>query len=65
LLEFCSRDATTVRMIYIYIYMEKAGRNLLLHQPTFHMTEEPPPTKEVRNVIDHCHSRKNSHIYDK
>jgi hypothetical protein len=50
LLEFCSRDTTTVRITYTY-----GGGN---RKPVFtsaylpYDSDEPPPSKEVRDIID-------------
>jgi hypothetical protein len=39
--------------------MVETVRSVLLLLPTFHMiSDKPPPTKEVRDIIDYCHSRK-------
>jgi hypothetical protein len=27
------------------------------------MTDEPPPTKEVRDITDYCHSRCNANVH--
>jgi splicing factor 45 len=56
LLEFCSRDATTLRITYTY-----GGGNRELVVSSAHLpydSDEPPPSKEVKNIIDYCHSRK-------
>jgi splicing factor 45 len=56
LLEFCSRDATTVRITDTY---GEACKELIVasaHLP--YDSDEPPPTKEMRDNIDYCHSRK-------
>jgi hypothetical protein len=55
LLEFCSRDATTVRITYTY-----GGSNRELVVSSAYLpydSDEPPPSKEV-HIIDYCHSRK-------
>jgi hypothetical protein len=52
LLEFCSRDATTVRLTYTF-----GGGNRELVVTSAHLpydSDEPPPTKEVRDIIDYC-----------
>jgi hypothetical protein len=56
LLEFCSRDATTVRLTYTY-----GGGNRELVVTSAYLpydSDEPPPTKEVRDITDYCYSRK-------
>jgi hypothetical protein len=56
LLELCSRDATTVRITYTY-----RGRSEELIVASAYLpydSEEPPPTKEMRDIIDYCYSRK-------
>jgi hypothetical protein len=56
LLEFCTRDATTVRIIYAY----GGGCEELIvasaHLP--YDSDEPSPTKEVRDINDYCYNRK-------
>jgi hypothetical protein len=56
LLEFSSRDTTTVRIIYTY----GGGCKELIVASAYlpHDSDEPPPTKEVRDINDYCHSRK-------
>jgi hypothetical protein len=60
LLEFCSRDATTVRITYTYggVCEELIVASAYLPYDS----DEPPPTKEVRDIIEHCQSRKKQHI---
>jgi hypothetical protein len=55
-LELCSRDATTVRITYTY-----DGSSMELIDASASLpydSDEPTPTREVRNIIDNCHSRK-------
>jgi hypothetical protein len=55
LLEFCSRDATTVRITYTY-----GGGNRELVVTSAYLpydSDEPPPSKEVKDIIDYCYSR--------
>jgi hypothetical protein len=56
LLEFCSRDATTVRITYIY----GGGCEELIVASAYlpYDSDEPPPTKEVRDAIDYYYSWK-------
>jgi hypothetical protein len=56
LLEFCSRGATTVRIKYTY----GGGCEELIVVSAYlpYDSNEPPPTKEVRDIIDYCYSRK-------
>jgi hypothetical protein len=56
LLEFCPRDATTARIAYTY----GGGCRDFLVASTYlpYDSDEPPPTKEVRDITDSCHSRK-------
>jgi hypothetical protein len=56
LLEFSSRDATTVRITYTYggVCEELIVASAYLPYDS----DEPPPTKEVRDIIEHCQSRK-------
>jgi hypothetical protein len=44
--------------------VEKTARSLLLPQLTFHDSDEPPPTKELWDIIDYCHSRKKQLIIE-
>jgi hypothetical protein len=60
LLEFCSRDATTVRITYIYSGGCKELIVVTAYLP--YDSDEPPPTKEARDIIDYCHSRKKQFI---
>jgi hypothetical protein len=56
LLEFCSRDATTVRITYAY---GKVCEELIVASAYLPCdSDEPPPTKEMRDIIEHCQSRK-------
>jgi hypothetical protein len=56
LLELCSRDATTVRITYTY----RGGREELIVASAYlsYDSDEPPPIKEMRDIIDYCQSRK-------
>jgi hypothetical protein len=55
-LEFCSRDATTVRITYTH---GRDCKELIVASAYLpYDSDEPPPTKEVRDIIDYCHSRK-------
>jgi hypothetical protein len=56
LLEFCSRDTTTVRIIYTY----RGGRKELIVASAYlsYESDEPPPPKEMGDIIDYCYSRK-------
>jgi hypothetical protein len=56
LLEFWSRDTTTVRITYAYggIHEELIVTSANLPYDS----NEPPPNKEVRDIIEYCHSRK-------
>jgi hypothetical protein len=55
-LEFCSRNATTVRITHTYGSICKELIVASAYLP--YDSDEPPPTKEVRDIIDHCHSKK-------
>jgi hypothetical protein len=56
LLEFCSRDTTTVRMTYT----SDGGYKELIVTSAYLLydSDEPPPSKEVRDIVEHCQSRK-------
>jgi hypothetical protein len=56
LLEFCSRDTTTVRKTFAYdgIHEELIETSAYLQYDS----DEPPPNKRVRDIIENCHSRK-------
>jgi hypothetical protein len=56
LLEFCSRDAATVRITYTY----GGGCKELIIASAYLLydSDEPPPTNEVRHIINYCHSWK-------
>jgi splicing factor 45 len=56
LLEFCSRDTTTVRITYTC----GGGCKELIVASAYlpYDSDEPPPTKEERGIIEYCHSRK-------
>jgi hypothetical protein len=60
LLELCSRDATAARITYVY----RGGSRELIVASAYlpHNSDEPPPTKEMRDIIDYCYSRKPDHI---
>jgi hypothetical protein len=55
--EFCSRDATTVRITFTYggVCEELIVASAYLPYDS----DEPPPSNEVRDIIEHCQSRKN------
>jgi splicing factor 45 len=56
LLKFCSRDATTVRITYTY-----GGGNRELVVSSAYLpydSDEPPPSKEVTDIIDYCYRTK-------
>jgi hypothetical protein len=53
LLEFCSRDATTVRITYTYGGCCEELNVASAYFP--YDSDEPPPTKEVRDIINYCH----------
>jgi splicing factor 45 len=56
LLEFCCRDATTVRIIYT---CGGGNRELVVSSAYLpYDSDEPPLSKEVRDIIDYCYSRK-------
>jgi hypothetical protein len=56
LLEFCSRDTTTVRITYTH---GKVCEELIIASAYFpYDSDEPPPTKETKDITDHCQSRK-------
>jgi hypothetical protein len=56
LLEFCFRDATTVRITYAY----GAGNRELVVTSTHlpYDSDELPPSKEMKDIIDYCYGRK-------
>jgi hypothetical protein len=55
LLEFCSRDATTARITYTY---GGGIRELVISSAYLpYDSDEPPPSKEAKDIIDYCHSR--------
>jgi hypothetical protein len=55
LLEFCSRDATMVRITYT----SGGGKELVVSSAYLpYNSDEPTPSKEVKDIIDYCHSRK-------
>jgi hypothetical protein len=56
LLEFCSRDATSVRITYTY----RRGCEELIVASTYlpYDSDEPSPSKEMRDIIDYCQSKK-------
>jgi hypothetical protein len=54
LLELCSRDATTVRITYTY----RGSEELIVASAYLpYDSDEPPPTKEKRDIIDYCYSK--------
>jgi splicing factor 45 len=56
LLEFCSRDATTVRIIYTY---EEGNRELVVSSAYLpYDSDELPTSKEAKDIIHYCYSRK-------
>jgi hypothetical protein len=59
-LEYCSRDATTVRITYTYGGVCEELIIASAYLP--YDSDEPPPTKEVRDIIKHCQRRKMKHI---
>jgi hypothetical protein len=54
--ELCSRDTTTVRITYTYI--GGCEEQIVASAYLPYDSDEPPPTKEMRDVIDYCQSRK-------
>jgi hypothetical protein len=60
LLEFCSRDRTTVRIIHTYGRGCEELTVASAHLP--YDSDEPPPTKEVRDIINYCYSWKKQFI---
>jgi hypothetical protein len=56
LLRLCSRDTTTVRITYTY----RGGCKELTVASAYlpYDSDEPPITKEMRDIIDYCQSRK-------
>jgi hypothetical protein len=56
LLELCSRDATTLRITYTH----RGGCKELIVASAYLPcdSDEPPPTKKMRDIIDYCQSRK-------
>jgi hypothetical protein len=56
LLELCSTDLTAVRMTYTCAGSWEELIIASAHLP--YDSDEPPPTKELRDVIDYCGSRK-------
>jgi hypothetical protein len=56
LLEFSSRDTTTVRVTCTHGGSSKELIITSAYLP--YDSDEPPPTKEVRDTIHYCHSRK-------
>jgi hypothetical protein len=52
LLEVCSRDTTTVRMTYT---LDGGHEELVVTSPYLpYDSDEPPPSKEVRDIVEHC-----------
>jgi hypothetical protein len=61
LLEFCSWDTTSVRIIYTY---GEGNRELVVSSAYLpYDSDEPPPSKEVKGIIDYTHSRKKQLIF--
>jgi hypothetical protein len=58
LLEFCSRNATMVRIKYTY----RGGCEELIVASAYlpYASDKPPPSKEMREIIDYSQSRKNN-----
>jgi hypothetical protein len=55
LLEFCLRGTTTVKIKYTD---GRGCKELIVASAYFPSdSDEPPPTKEVRDIIDYCHGR--------
>jgi hypothetical protein len=57
-LEFCSWDATTVRVIYTYGGGYKELTVVSAYLP--HDTDEPPPTTEMRDITDYRQAGKST-----
>ncbi|PNF17226.1 hypothetical protein B7P43_G05220 [Cryptotermes secundus] len=56
LLELCSRDTTEVSITYPY---QEGSKELIVASVYLpYDSDEPPPTKEMRDIIDYCCSRK-------
>jgi hypothetical protein len=56
LLEFCSKDATMVRITYTY---SGSCEELIVASAYLpYDSDEPSPTKEVKHITDYCHSTK-------
>jgi hypothetical protein len=56
LLEFCSRDVAMVRILYS---SEGNQRELTVTSACLpYDSDEPPPLKELRDIIDYCCSRR-------
>jgi hypothetical protein len=60
LLEFCSRDATTVKITYTHGRV--CEEQIVASAYLAYDSDEPPPNKEVRYIIEHRQSRKNQLI---
>jgi hypothetical protein len=56
LFEFCSRDATKARVTYAHGGSSKELIVASAYLP--YDADEPPPTREVRDIINYCHSSK-------
>jgi splicing factor 45 len=56
LLEFCSRDTTMVRITHAYGGIHEELIVTSAYLPYY--SDEPPPNKEVRDVIELSHNRK-------
>jgi hypothetical protein len=57
LLEFCSRDATTVRITYTRTYGRGCEELIVASAYLSCDSDELPPTKGVRDITDYCHSK--------
>jgi hypothetical protein len=55
-LELCSRDATTVRMIYRC--GESCEELIIISAYLPYNSDKPPPTKQLKGVIDYCSRKK-------
>jgi hypothetical protein len=56
LLELCSRDVATVKITYTYGRVCEELIVVSAYLP--YDSDEPPPTKEMRDIIEYCQSRK-------
>jgi hypothetical protein len=61
LLASCSKDATAVRITDTY---GRGCKELIVASAYFpYDSDKPPSTKEVRDIINYCHSRKKQLIF--